>query len=422
MARLTAALEVAQSNIGDLRARMAKKEGLGFPKQVKRAFMRAVSAKVAPYAGAGKTVDGVVTKLVAKGLTEGGTPFDPNDPKGKYDVDESEHLMRHTQAAYLLPDGPGTAGDAVPGWMKDAETNKTSLTAALANGLGAPNRKLKLLAFHDHKKTDTQAYVAASVDRPGELYFVCRGTTTITDWLTDFSISKTLYEPENDDFDDFRSCAGCCGQVSWSIDHGRKPLVHVGFYRSFLTMRDLIAQWAKHELPDGLGPLKKVFVCGHSLGGALACVVLPYVLQLLNPKKLASSGVEVTLFTVGAPRVGTSGYLKMLAKLTAPLEAKGLYKSRRMVNDVDIVPRIPPAFMGFRHVGDLYIFLESEREGERPTLMVGGTMTQASDSSVLKYVSHGAECVSDHMVPVYRSMNAAQAPDAASRLAPAGPP
>ena len=414
---LEARLSQAETQVGELRKRLFKKENKTLlPKQVARTGLKLLSAKVAPYAYGIKVANEVYRRIPSE-KSKGGKRFDPSDPADKsFDASETEHLMRHCQAAYLASGGPGTQdpekiADGGPTWMVGAD-GKVSLEAALANGLGDATQELKLLEYHDHKATDTQAYVAKSTTRPGELYVVCRGTTTITDWLTDFQISKTLFEPENDSFeDDFKSCGGCCGQISFSCDYANKPLVHIGFYRSFLTMRDMIDRHVKHTLADGQ-KIKKVYVCGHSLGGALACVVLPYVLKVLNPATLAKNGTEVTLFTVGAPRVGTDGYVKMIDKLSAPLKAKNLYRTFRCVNDVDVVPRIPPHFLAFRHIGVLHLFLESERESEpdpgKATLVIGGEMSLAHDRSVLGYVGHASELVSDHMVPAYRAMNADQ--------------
>ena len=54
---------------------------------------------------------------------------------------------------------------------------------------------------------------------------------------------------------------------------------------------------------------------------------------------------------LGQPRVGTTGFRKMLHDLTTPLyEAKLLY-FYRIQNDRDVVPKVPILDMGFVHVG-----------------------------------------------------------------------
>ena len=80
---------------------------------------------------------------------------------------------------------------------------------------------------------------------------------------------------------------------------------------------------------------RKLLVIGHSLGGALATLVA-LGMALHYP------GIVVYCVTEGAPRVGNSGFVKAFKDL--------VFESYRIVNDMDTVPMVPPALMGFRHV------------------------------------------------------------------------
>lgn len=100
--------------------------------------------------------------------------------------------------------------------------------------------------------------------------------------------------------------------------------VHNGF------QNELEKVWAKvlKILADELGD-KELYICGHSLGGAMATIAA----SRLNPH---------ALYTYGSPRVGTRKFVK---NITCP--------HYRHVNNNDIVPKVPFAFLGYKHHGDL---------------------------------------------------------------------
>lgn len=86
----------------------------------------------------------------------------------------------------------------------------------------------------------------------------------------------------------------------------------------------------------------KLFVTGHSLGGALGYLAA-YFIQRDLPVSVSG------LFTFGAPRLLDTGMAKRL-------NSHRPFPAYRYVNAADIVPRVPLAIMGFRHAGEeLYI-------------------------------------------------------------------
>ncbi|MEM9826999.1 MAG: lipase family protein [Planctomycetota bacterium] len=79
---------------------------------------------------------------------------------------------------------------------------------------------------------------------------------------------------------------------------------------------------------------KNLHFCGHSLGGAMAtiCAGRCFLSHIdTNPHEL---------FTYGSPRVGDKRYINYVE-----------LNHFRYVNNNDIVTRVPPAWMGYRHAG-----------------------------------------------------------------------
>lgn len=140
----------------------------------------------------------------------------------------------------------------------------------------------------------------------------------------------------------------------FKTDNG--TMVHEGFRKAYAQVAVDIQQ-AYAGLSD-----YKVYITGHSLGGALATLAT-YALDAdtsINTDNLAAC------YTYGCPRVGTGD---LAEGLRTPVY--------RVVNDVDVVPRLPPSyvldfilwilkffripyltaflekFQGYRHVGDM---------------------------------------------------------------------
>lgn len=102
--------------------------------------------------------------------------------------------------------------------------------------------------------------------------------------------------------------------------------VHNGFQNETEKVWDKLL---KDQIKN-LTPNQKFFICGHSLGGAMATVAASRL-----------DNVDA-LFTYGSPRVGTRKFVKAINCV-----------HHRHVNNNDIVPKVPFAFMGYKHHGTL---------------------------------------------------------------------
>lgn len=119
--------------------------------------------------------------------------------------------------------------------------------------------------------------------------------------------------------------------------------IHRGFYRAAQSLKDKISAIVKPLQEEGKD--KKIYVTGHSLGGALA------VISALICEELASFE-HVT--TIGQPKLGDKDFCKSLTK--------GLLKDRyyRIRNDGDFITVVP--YLWTRHIG--YTYIQALKSGE----------------------------------------------------------
>ncbi|MYL54371.1 lipase family protein [Pontibacillus yanchengensis] len=126
-----------------------------------------------------------------------------------------------------------------------------------------------------------------------------RGTQTEPDWVADAQVFQIPYP---------------------YVDNA--GLVHNGFLSIYESCRDDIFQAYQH-----IPPHKKLYITGHSLGGALA------TLHALDAKGNAPFA-QVIMYNYGSPRVGNDNFTQSYTTLT-PL-------SIRFANMHDLVTQLPP--------------------------------------------------------------------------------
>lgn len=107
-------------------------------------------------------------------------------------------------------------------------------------------------------------------------------------------------------------------------------------HKGFKTEVDDLWPMLETALMDNTQPL---WFCGHSLGGAMATICAGRCfLSHIN-------SMPQQLFTYGSPRVGNKQYISYVT-----------LDHFRFVNNNDIVTRVPPPFLGYRHCGsEVYI-------------------------------------------------------------------
>jgi triacylglycerol lipase len=175
------------------------------------------------------------------------------------------------------------------------------------------------------ERTGTQGFVAQS---PAAILVSFRGTEPkhIADLTSDARAHRTTWE-------------GLAG-------------VHTGFFRAFF------AAWGKdfdgvRIFPDLLRNHggRKIWITGHSLGGALA--------QVCATQTELRDRIPVhAVYTYGQPRVGDEQFAQTMHEKLG-------HKIFRLVNDRDIVPRVPFYSLGYRHYGGEFFFDKSHTKAER---------------------------------------------------------
>lgn len=109
-----------------------------------------------------------------------------------------------------------------------------------------------------------------------------------------------------------------------AMTHG---LVHSGF------RNELDKLWNQIRLHRVKHTKKKLYITGHSLGAAMATIACSRFEEIEDVEHLT---------TFGSPRVGTRRFVKNIRT-----------KHTRVVNNNDLVTRVPLWIMGYKHHGDL---------------------------------------------------------------------
>ena len=155
----------------------------------------------------------------------------------------------------------------------------------------------------DIQETNTQGYI---LPLDNNLIISFRGTLQTQDWFTDFNGFQIKY-PE------------------YTIPNPVSEIkVHQGFYQAYKSARPII-----HESLIRLNP-KKITICGHSLGGALATLCAVDI-QYNFPN------INLEVYTYGQPKVGNKAFEESFNKRVTNMIRTYMRK--------DIVPMCPPEWI-----------------------------------------------------------------------------
>jgi len=180
---------------------------------------------------------------------------------------------------------------------------------------------------------DSELVFCIIVNRTEKRVTVCfRGSVSMKDWVVDLSGTKS--KPEQ--IKEFTNDTGAEIHTGFSEYLFGKTNEDGDGYTKFTQIVMILKQVAKKH-PDF-----KIYVTGHSLGGALTQLL---AFALAGSKESADLPKPIIAVSYASPRVGNKGYLEKYKQL----EKEGLLRHIRVSNQGDIVTVSPS--MGFYQTG-----------------------------------------------------------------------
>jgi len=194
--------------------------------------------------------------------------------------------------------------------------------------------------FKQNQDTVPFGFVA---EKNGNAYVIFRGTRTASEWTDNAEINQTesRYIP---DWGESKTTAG---------------------------FNDIYSELSEKIISDlnKISPQKKIFVSGHSLGGALATLCIADILAKTN-----FQSTDLELYTFASPRTGNIEFATEFSSRKID--------SWRIFNTEDIVPYLPFATLnlntkafGFQKLGEKLVANILEKVFNLPESIMGSDLT-----------------------------------------------
>jgi triacylglycerol lipase len=221
---------------------------------------------------------------------------------------------------------------------------------------------------------------AASNDEIAILAF--RGTASIKDWMTDLHATPVRF--------------------SWLFQGGPEiGEIHAGFGHTLSDgWRKVVAAVLEVAPQPAVGDTESpdaqrtLWITGHSLGGALASLAGAAFSLLPNGVIRPVSGI----YTFGQPRIGLHNFCDNYARLLTP-------KTFRLVNNKDLVPRVPFRGWDYSDVGEMIHFtLSGDPELESSQWRDFLARTLESFQEAFEILTRINMDIGDHSMSKYRQL------------------
>jgi len=158
--------------------------------------------------------------------------------------------------------------------------------------------------------------------------------------------------------------------------------VHKGFYDALSCVWHLLDKEVTRLQNAGR---RELWVTGHSLGAALATLAVA---------RWCEAGRQVSgLYTFGQPRTGDNTFARNFDFTFRP-------HAFRIVNDLDVVTRVPPRVLGYQHLGTFIYFDDSGTLSD--DILCWRRFLSGWHGAVEKVLVWGREGIDDHRMMHYR--------------------
>ena len=196
--------------------------------------------------------------------------------------------------------------------------------------------------YNTSKWEGTEAFLAIHhADK--QLILAFAGSSVLSHWVKNFQFRQSHFTPMQGlegDQDDVRRLI----QKSW---------VHSGIISLTAAVRlEILTAFALYtqQYPD-----YELVLTGHSLGGAISMLLLADI-RIMQLNHLANSrqalfipaSTPVSIYTFGKPRQGNAAFTQLILALEDQPKL-GKLQIYRITNSHDLVPILPPQFMGYTH-------------------------------------------------------------------------
>ncbi|KAI8842474.1 Alpha/Beta hydrolase protein [Chytridium lagenaria] len=172
---------------------------------------------------------------------------------------------------------------------------------------------------------NTRGYMALDTSRR-TIYLSFQGSANAQNWVTNLDAVRTSLDISM--MDPKSSYASLASSAS----------VHSGFQKAYARVRSQVRSSLTTLLRQQ--PDASLHATGHSLGCSLTQLA---VVDLIMAKQLPPNRITITGF--GCPRVGNYEFARLLDTQL------GVSSVTRVVHSADLVPRVPPTPLGYRHAG-----------------------------------------------------------------------
>jgi hypothetical protein len=178
--------------------------------------------------------------------------------------------------------------------------------------------------FHFGTGDKAETTIALILKREKKLYFVFRGTRELTEWVQNSNYASEYLNKIQSLQDTAEAVTVSKGFIDLYCHAGKSQRNQPGLKSIEDRISDFLANSAS------LDGIEEVYICGHSLGGAMATIA---AVQIRNILEKYEHRIKPIVYTYASPRVGNKQFAEIVQQST-----KFCY---RIYNTEDLVPCLP---------------------------------------------------------------------------------